>query len=435
MIEHLSEWANPTVLPNDIANVADKTMIRNEPKGTVLIIGAWNYPINLTLAPLLGAIAGGNTAVLKPSEISSHVAKLLGELIPRYLDPESYAVVQGAADETTELLKHAWDHIFYTGNGAIGKVVMAAAAKHLTNVTLELGGKSPAVISDNSDLDIVANRLLAGRLLNTGQTCVCIDYVVCTEGVRDKLIPKMKKTLDEWFGKDIKTSPDYGRIVNGRHWNRVMGYIKATQGKIVIGGDHDEKDLFIAPTVVVDCDDREPLLNEEIFGPVLPFKVVKNLEEAVKFVNSKPPPLALYVFSKSDKDVQYVLDRTRSGGVCVNDSILHLGCSNLPFGGFGASGMGQYHNKYSFETFTHKRATLVKAQNMEFVNSNLRYPKYTEQKAALLGWALSKSSPSRIPKLPWKNILIVLLVGIVIAQAKPESYSYVFSRFFRRSNL
>jgi acyl-CoA reductase-like NAD-dependent aldehyde dehydrogenase len=402
------------VVKSDIANLTDKTMIRNDPKGTVLIIGAWNYPVNLLISPLIGAIAGGCTAVIKPSEVSSHVAKLVGELIPRYLDQDAYVVVQGAVEETTELLKHQWDHIFYTGNGAVGKVIMSAAAKHLTSVTLELGGKSPAIVSDNSDLDVLANRLLAGRLVNTGQTCVCIDYVLCTQATRDKLIPKLKQVLEEWYGSDIQKSPDYGRIVNARHWNRIMGYIKASKGKIVIGGDSaDEKDLFIPPTVVVDCDESEPLLNEEIFGPILPIRTVKDMDEAIKFVNSKPIPLAFYVFSKSDKEVKYILDRTRSGGVCVNDSILHLGCSELPFGGFGPSGMGGYHNKYSFETFTHKRATLVKTQGLEFVNKMLRYPKFSDFKSNLLSTVLFKSGPSKIPKLPWKNIFIVILLAII----------------------
>eukprot|EP00475_Leptophrys_vorax_P021064 TRINITY_DN2880_c0_g1_i1.p1 TRINITY_DN2880_c0_g1~~TRINITY_DN2880_c0_g1_i1.p1 ORF type:complete len:383 (-),score=130.33 TRINITY_DN2880_c0_g1_i1:79-1227(-) len=382
---------------------------------------------------MVGAIAAGCTAVLKPSEVSSHTAKLLGELFPKYLDPEAFAVIQGAVDETTQLLKHQWDHIFYTGNGAVGKVIMAAAAKHLTPVTLELGGKSPAIVSDDSDIDILANRLMAGRLVNTGQTCVCIDYVLCTEATKEKLLPKLKGVLREWYGEDIQSSADYGRIVNGRHWNRIMGYLKATKGKIVLGGESDEKDLYIAPTVVVDADDSEPLLTEEIFGPILPIRVVKDLDEAVKYVNARPPPLALYVFTRNDKDIKFVLDRTRSGGVCVNDSLIHLACSNLPFGGVGSSGMGGYHNKFSFDTFTHKRATLVKQQNMEFLYKALRYPKFSDQKANLLSMVMFKSSPSNLPKLPWKNIFIVVLLGVIVAQTKPDTWTYLFSRFFKKN--
>jgi acyl-CoA reductase-like NAD-dependent aldehyde dehydrogenase len=399
MIEHLHEWARPTVVANDMANFTDKTLIRNDPKGTVLIIGAWNYPFQLCLAPLVGAIAGGCTAVVKPSEVSTHSAALLGKLIPKYLDKECYAVVQGAVEETTELLNQEWDHIFYTGNGAVARVVMAAAAKHLTSVTLELGGKCPAIVSDSSDVDVVTNRILSGKLINVGQTCIGIDYVLCTEAFRDKLVQKLKIALEEWYGKDPKTSPDFGRIVNKRHWNRVMDYIKKTKGQIVLGGNADEKDLFISPTVILNPSDSEPLMNEEIFGPILPIKTVKNLDEAVKFVNSRPPPLALYVFSKKDKEIQFVLDRTRSGGVAVNDACTQILCSQLPFGGFGASGMGAYHNKFSFETFTHKRATLIKSQGMEFVNKAARYPKYDDKKKAIMSKVLFKKSPSLLSSI------------------------------------
>jgi acyl-CoA reductase-like NAD-dependent aldehyde dehydrogenase len=417
---------------NDLANIVDKTMIRNDPKGTVLVIGAWNYPVQLILCPLIGAIGAGCTAVIKPSEVSTHTAKLIGELIPKYLDQDSYVVVQGAVEETTQLLKFQWDHIFYTGNGAVGKVIMAAAAKHLTTVTLELGGKSPAIVSDCSDVDIVASRLLAGRLINAGQTCVSVDYVLCSEQFLQKLIPKLKAALENWFGTDIKASPDFGRIVNFRHWNRIVGYIQASKGKLVIGGEMDEKDLFIPPTVVVDLDDNEPLMVEEIFGPVLPIRTVKNIEEAVKFVNSKPPPLALYVFSNNNKEVQYVLDHTRSGGVTVNDSLFHLLCANLPFGGFGASGQGGYHGKFSFDTFVHKRATLIKGQNLEFINTTFRYPKFTSFKKNMLGMVLFKMSPTTWPKLPWKNLLILILFTIILLNKKPDSYTYFFSRVFRR---
>jgi acyl-CoA reductase-like NAD-dependent aldehyde dehydrogenase len=428
--DHVEEWARPTILPNDPSNAGDVTMIRNEPRGTVLIIGAWNYPIGLILQPLVGAIAAGCTAVIKPSEVSSHSAKILGELFPKYMDQEAYVVVQGAVDETTELLKHSWDLIFYTGNSSVGKVVMAAAAKHLTPVVLELGGKCPAIVSDNSDLDVLAKRLLTGRLINMGQTCVCIDYVLCSPATRDKLIPKMKLVLEKWYG-DAKNSPDLGRIVNARHWNRVMGYLKQSKGKIVIGGDGDEKDLFIAPTVVIDCDDSEPLMNEEIFGPVLPIKTVNNLDDAIAFVNARPDPLALYVFSKDRKEVDHVLDNTRSGGVTVNDSFLHIVSPSLPFGGVGNSGMGHYHGKYSFETFVHKRSTLIKSQSGEFMNELVRYPPYSEKKAKWLAALLFKTRPNRLPRIsiPWKNLMIIGLTGALIASSKPEWVDKLMTTF------
>jgi len=429
LIEELEEFTKHEIVSNDIVNAMDKTMIRRDPKGLILVIGAWNYPIYLTLNPLAGAIASGCTAVLKPSEVSSHTAKLLGELIPKYLDQEAYAVVNGAVEETTELLKHQWDHILYTGNGTIGKVIMTAAAKHLTPVTLELGGKCPVIVSDDSDMDLVAGRLLSGRLANMGQTCICIDYILCSEKVRDQLIPLMKTKLAQWYGEDIQKSPDLGRIVNIRHWNRIMGYLKATKGKAVIGGESqaDEKDLYIPPTVVIDCDDDEPLMVEEIFGPIMPIRTVKNLDEAIKFVNARPQPLALYVFSRNSEEVDRVLARTRSGGVTVNDSIFHVVATGLPFGGCGPSGMGAYHGKFSFDTFMHQRATLIKSQSMEIVNEKLRYPPYSEKKTNILSYLMFKSSPSSLPKLPWKLIVGVVVAAYALGTGKPQE---LLSGFF-----
>jgi acyl-CoA reductase-like NAD-dependent aldehyde dehydrogenase len=271
---------------------------------------------------------------------------------------------------------------------------MSAAAKNLTSVTLELGGKCPAIVSDHSDLDIVANRLLSGRLANTGQTCVCIDYVLCSKDTRDALIPKMKKALESWYKDGAKNSSDYGRIINARHFKRIDEYLKKSQGKIEIGGDLDESDLYISPTVLIDPSDDEPLMNEEIFGPILPIRVVENLDQAIQFVNKRDIPLALYVFSKDTREVEYVLDRTRSGGVTVNDSIFHLVASQLPFGGVGPSGMGAYHGKYSFDAFSHQRATLYKSQNLEFVNEKYRYPPLSEANANMLSRMLFKLNPS-----------------------------------------
>jgi aldehyde dehydrogenase (NAD(P)+) len=420
IIENLNDWIKPTVLPNDLANLGDVTMIRNDPRGTVLIIGAWNYPVGLTIGPLAGAIAAGCTAIVKPSEVSSYTAKLVGELLPKYLDSEAFAVVQGGVQETTELLRHPWDLIYYTGNNVVGRVVMAAAARHLTPVVLELGGKCPAIVSDKSDVDVVVNRILAGKLLNCGQTCLCIDYVLCSEQMRDQLIPRIKQVLTKWYG-DSKRSKDYGRIVNLKHWNRIIGYLKQTKGKIVIGGDHDEQNLYIAPTVVVDCSDDDLLLNEEIFGPILPIRTVKSLAEAVNVVNSKPHALALYIFSNDREQVEYVLSRTKSGGVTVNDAILHVACSNLPFGGVGDSGMGCAGNKYTVDTFVHKRSVLIKSQSGEFMNEMLRYPPFSNKKASILRSILFKTSPSIIPKLniPWKDIIIVGLAGTLAATVKP----------------
>jgi len=418
LIEELPHLMQPEIVKNDLANVGCTTCIRREPKGTVLVIGAWNYPVNLVLMPFAGAIAAGCTAVVKPSEVSPYTAKLLGELFPRYLDADSYQVVNGAVDETSMLLNEfKWDHILYTGSGMVGKIIMSAAAKHLTPVTLELGGKCPAIVSDDSDLDTVTKRLLWGKLLNAGQTCICIDYVLCSENFKNKLIPKMKAQIKEWYGDDVQKAEGFGRIVNGRHFSRIMKYIQSTKGEIVMGGQSDAEDLFIAPTVVVNPAVNEPLMSEEIFGPVLPILTVKNLQEAVDFVNARDHPLALYVFTKNTKEQNFVLDNTQSGGVCVNDSVLHLACHNTPFGGIGPSGLGAYHGKFSFETFSHQRTTLVKSQGMEFLNNMLRYPPFTESKLNMMSKAMFKTSPSAMRHVPWKWIILGVVLSFIWKQS------------------
>lgn len=418
LYDNLEELARTTTFWPDLANALDgKLMVRKEPKGTVLIIGAWNYPIQLILLPLCGAIAAGCTVVLKPSEISAHTAQLISQLLPKYLDPECYACINGGVRETTALLSQKWAHIFYTGNGTVGRIVMSAAAKHLVPTTLELGGKSPAIISDNSDIEVVASRILWTKVLNAGQTCVAVDYILCSEAVKEKLLVVFKKKIDEWYQGNVKNSSDYTRIVNQRHFSRLVGMLKSTSGKIAIGGDYDESDLYISPTVVVNPDELDNLLVDEIFGPILPIRTVANLEEAVQWVNSRDHPLALYIFSKKSSEYEYVLENTMSGGVLVNDAILHLTCMNLPFGGVGESGMGSYHGKKSFEAFTHERSVLVKGQRMEFLNRILRYPPYSRRKMNMLVNILFQSGPSKLVnllKLPWRIILTLALISVLL---------------------
>ncbi len=335
-----------------------------------MVIGPWNFPVLLLLEPLAGAIAAGNAVFVKPSEVSSHTAKILSELIPKYLDTEAVVVVNGGALETGIILDEKFDHIFYTGGTAVGKVIMEKAAKYLTPVTLELGGKSPAIVSDDSDLDFVAQKLVLGRTMYAGQVCVCTDYVLCTQETKDKLLEKIPVILKAIYAEEnIQDNANFARIVNKRHWNRVMGYLKNTKGKVVVGGQSDENDLYISPTVVVDVDDHEPLMTEEIFGPILPIRVVKDLQEAVAFVNARPHPLALYLFSRNKAEVNYVIENTLSGGVCVNDFMEHIINYDLPFGGVGDSGMGAYHGKHTFDTFSHIRSTLVRSQAKEFANN------------------------------------------------------------------
>ncbi|KAG0307974.1 aldehyde dehydrogenase 3, member A2 [Linnemannia gamsii] len=386
-IKNLDKWAANRSVKTGIVNKFDNVHIRKDPLGMVLIIGAWNYPLNLLLAPAVGAIAAGNTVLLKPSEVAPHTAALLTKLLPAYLDQRAYRIVNGAAAETTLLLEHKFDHIFYTGSGQVGRIIMGAAAKQLTPVTLELGGKSPAFISRDVDIAITARRLAFGKFFNCGQTCIAPDYLIVERGIEDKLIEAFKASILEFYGTSVQSSNSYGRIVNKSHFLRLKGLLDETKGKIVAGGEMDEDNLFISPTLVLGVDKDDKLMEGEIFGPILPLMVVDRLVEGVKHVNQGDQPLALYVFSKNKKAIDYILDHTRSGGVVVNDALVHFIVSNLPFGGTGPSGIGNYHGKRSFDVFSHERSALIKSMGMEKLN-DLRYPPYSEKKTRWLDWFL-----------------------------------------------
>ncbi|KAG0338262.1 Aldehyde dehydrogenase [Podila horticola] len=386
-IKNLDKWAAKQPVKTGLVNKMDGVHIRKDPLGLVLIIGAWNYPTNLLLAPAVGAIAAGNTVILKPSEVSSYTAALITRLLPKYLDSRSYRIVNGAAPETTVLLEHKFDHIFYTGSGNIGKIVMGAAAKQLTPVTLELGGKSPAFISKEVDLTIAARRIAFGKYFNCGQTCIAPDYVIIERGSEDELIEQIKAAILEFYTAAPQTSDSYGRIVNKNHFHRLKSILDKTQGKVVIGGDAQEDDLYIAPTVVLGVKPEDSLMEAELFGPILPILVVDSIDEGIDYVNEHDQPLALYVFSKNSKVTDHILDNTRSGGVLVNDTLTHFLVPGLPFGGTGPSGIGNYHGQRSFDVFSHERSTLVKSLGMEKVNG-LKYPPYTEKKISWAAWAL-----------------------------------------------
>ncbi|KAG0351144.1 aldehyde dehydrogenase 3, member A2 [Podila minutissima] len=386
-IKNLEKWAANRSVKTGIVNKFDNVHIRKDPLGMVLIIGAWNYPLNLLLAPAVGAIAAGNTVVLKPSEVAPNTAELLTKLLPAYLDQRAYRIVNGAADETTLLLEHKFDHIFYTGSGSVGRIIMGAAAKQLTPVTLELGGKSPAFVSRDVDVAITARRLAFGKFFNCGQTCIAPDYLIVERGIEDKLVEAFKASIQEFYGSSAQSSQSYGRIVNKNHFNRLKTLLDQTKGQVVVGGEHQEDDLYIAPTLVLNVTKEDKLMEGEIFGPILPIMVVDKLVEGVKYVNQNDQPLALYVFSKNKRAIDYILDHTRSGGVVVNDALIHFIVSNLPFGGTGPSGIGNYHGKRSFDVFSHERSTLIKSMGMEKLNY-VRYPPYTEKKTRWLDWFL-----------------------------------------------
>ncbi|MAT37221.1 MAG: aldehyde dehydrogenase family protein [Acidimicrobiaceae bacterium] len=349
--------------------------IKPEPLGVILVITPWNYPISLLLNPLAAVFAAGNTAVCKPSELAPACSKLMAELIPQYVDPEAAVVVEGDVEIATELLEQKWDHIFFTGSTNVGRIVMQAAANHLTPVTLELGGKSPTIVDESADLVAAANRITWGKFLNAGQTCIAPDYVFAHENIREELVDKIKEATNEFYGSDPKTSPDYARIVSERHLNRLTGLLD--DGTVVLGGSHDTADRYLEPTILLDPSADSAIMSDEIFGPILPILSFTDLQEVIGFVNARPKPLALYIFANSDNVVDEVISQTSSGGVCVNHSLLHYGVSDLGFGGVGDSGIGRYHGKSGFDQFSNMKSVLKKSFKPEL---SLLYPPYTEKK-------------------------------------------------------
>ncbi|KAL1919513.1 uncharacterized protein VTP21DRAFT_2206 [Calcarisporiella thermophila] len=413
------KWALPEKVSPGVALMRDTAMIRSEPKGVVLIIGPWNYPVYLLLCPLAGAIAAGNTVILKQSEVTPHTSATITVLIQRYLDPDVVQCVNGGPEETQELLKLRFDHIFFTGSGVIGRHIMKAAAEHLCPVTLELGGKSPCIVSKDADLKIAAKRIAWGKLLNAGQTCIAPDYILCEQATLGPLVDALKESFEGFFnGKESKQSPDYGRVVNERHWDRLNSWLKESRGKIVIGGQTDRSDCFIAPTVVVDVSPNDKLMQEEIFGPLLPIITVPNMDAAIDYVNQRDQPLVCYVFG-DHKFINRVADETRSGGFVGNDCLIHIAISSLPFGGVGPSGTGAYHGKASFDTFSHRRSVLVRNLNkVEEALSKGRYPPYVPNSFmyrltnALLFYRLSQ--PSRVRKflVPFAVVLLAAVLAV-----------------------
>ncbi|MEV7069810.1 aldehyde dehydrogenase family protein [Streptomyces sp. NPDC093990] len=358
-LDHLTDWLRPESAAVPAHLGADATAwTRFDPLGVVLVIAPWNYPAQLLLAPVVGALAAGNAVVAKPSELAPATSAAVARLLPAYLDPDAVAVVEGGIPETTALLAERFDHIFYTGNGTVGRVVLRAAAEHLTPVTLELGGKSPAFVDRDADLTVVADRLARGKFLNAGQTCVAPDYVLTDPETAAALEPLLKNAVDTLYGTDPADSGEYGRIINERHFDRLTALLDS--GRTVVGGTSDRAGKYIAPTVLADVDPGSPVMREEIFGPILPIVTVPGLDAAIDFVNDRDKPLALYVFTDSDTTRDRFAEETSSGGLGLGLPLAHLTVSDLPFGGVGESGMGNYHGRWSIETFSHRKAVLEK---------------------------------------------------------------------------
>ncbi len=372
---HLAEWMKPARVPTTLANLPGRSFVMSEPYGVALIIGAWNYPVQLTLAPLVGAIAAGNAAVVKPSELSPHTAAALAEWIPKYLDESAIRVVVGGVAESQALLRERFDTIFFTGGERVGRIVMEAAARHLTPVTLELGGKSPCYVDRNVDLAVTARRIVWGKFFNAGQTCIAPDYVLVHRDVEERFLERVAEEVRTFYGENPKASPDFARIVDDRHFQRLTSLLEGQEP--VVGGQADAEARYIAPTVLRGVRDEDPVMQEEIFGPILPVITVDDANDAIERIRKRPRPLALYVFSKDRRVQRRMLEQTSSGGVCINDVMAHVQVPELPFGGVGASGMGAYHGRASFDVFSHKKGVLHKGTR---VDPSLRYPPYDENK-------------------------------------------------------
>ena len=381
-LDRLNKWTQPSKVWLPIVFRPGSGRIVPEPLGTVLIMAPWNYPIHLTLSPLVPALSAGNSVILKPSEVAPATAMLLEERLPRYLDSRVVQVVTGGVPQATALLAERFDHIFYTGNGVVGRIVMRAAAEHLTPVTLELGGKSPAIVAGTADVRVSARRTAWGKLVNAGQTCVAPDYALVDNRIVVEFVDELRRSINELYGADPSLSPDYGRIVNQRHFDRLTALLDSGgYERIAVGGTNNVDTRYFAPTVLTGVSPDAAVMREEIFGPILPIITYERLEEAIEFVNARPKPLTLYVFAGRGSAADQVIAETSSGGVTINHTLQNLGVPDFPFGGVGASGFGSYHGESGFRAFSHSKPVLRRATKPD---PPLAYPPYTSAKRRVL---------------------------------------------------
>lgn len=373
MINHIKKFTAEKRVVTPLAQYVSRSYVKPSPYGVTLIMSPWNYPFMLTIDPLADAIAAGNTAVLKPSAYSPNTSEVIKKIIDKCFKPEYVAVITGGRKENSCLLSEKFDYIFFTGSQAVGMEVMRHAADNLTPLTLELGGKSPCIVDDTAKIELAAKRIVFGKFLNCGQTCVAPDYIYCDEKIKDRLITEIVKQIEKQFGKKPLLNGNYGKIINEKHFNRILSLID--EEKTVFGGECEENGLRIEPTVMDNVKWNDAVMQEEIFGPVLPILTFKNIGEAVKKINSMAHPLALYIFSENKRNIKYVTERCAFGGGCVNDTIIHLATSNMAFGGVGESGMGGYHGKAGFEAFSHKKSIVDKKTWMDLP---FRYQPYKQ---------------------------------------------------------
>ncbi|XP_020588551.1 aldehyde dehydrogenase family 3 member H1-like isoform X2 [Phalaenopsis equestris] len=377
-VKELQHWMKPEKVSSMLTTFPSSAEIVPEPLGVVLVISV------LAIDPVIGAIAAGNAVVLKPSEIAPSTSALFARILPSFIDSSCIKVVEGSVPETTALLEQKWDKILYTGNAKVGRIIMAAAAKHLTPVVLELGGKCPVVVDSNVDLKVTSKRLVVGKWgSNNGQACIAPDYIITTKTFAPQLVDTLKNSLKSFYGENHMQSKDLSRIVNSHHFARILRLLddEKISGKIIHGGERDEKLLKIAPTLILDVPDDSLIMQEEIFGPLLPIVTVDNIEESIDMINSKPKPLGAYLFTKNKKLEENFVKTVSAGGLLINDTMMHFANPNLPFGGVGESGIGAYHGKFSFDAFSHKKAVLHRSFGGEV---SARYPPYTRQKQNFL---------------------------------------------------
>lgn len=370
-LKHIDSWTEVKKVKTPLTLFPGKSYIHPEPYGVVLIVSPWNYPIQLCLSPVVGAIAAGNRVVIKPSEFAASTSRVIESILSKIFSPDELKVVEGGLEETQTLLKQRFDYIFFTGSTAVGKIMMKAAAEYLTPVTLELGGKSPCLIEETANLDVASKRIAWGKFLNAGQTCVAPDYILIPEKLQDEFIAKLKGHITTFYGSDVKASLDYSRIINNKHFDRLKDLI--VPEKVAIGGVMSREENFIGPTVMKDVKWNDKVMDDEIFGPILPIIPYTDLNDAIRNIQIRPKPLAFYVFSESSVRQDEIIGKIPFGGGCVNDTVIHLANPNLPFGGVGTSGIGSYHGQKSFDTFTHYKSVY---QQGTLVDIPLRYPPY-----------------------------------------------------------
>jgi len=376
MLKEIDEWVKPTEIKTPLSLQPAKSFIIREPYGVTLIIAPFNYPFQLVMEPLIGAIVGGNTAIVKPSESAIHTCAIVKKIIEETFDPQYITVVEGGKEEVTALIHASFDYIFFTGSVAVGKVIMKAAAERLTPITLELGGKSPAIVDHTANLEVAAKRIVWGKFNNNGQTCVAPDYVLVQQSVYKKFVQLLKKTIKQFFGEDAQKSKDYGRIVNQKQFKRLVALIELEKEQVTYGGNYDLENRYIEPTILENITWTSPIMEDEIFGPILPVIPYDQLHIAIDQIRKLPKPLAGYFFSEHDKAIDYFLEQLPFGGGCINDTVTHVGNMYLPFGGVGPSGVNAYHGKASFENFTHPKSIMQRSTK---ITNDLLYPPYKKK--------------------------------------------------------